>query len=78
MPVYTANETWTAGITVAAGDIVQNVGDVDVLVCPQDPPNDDDAAELPPNRGVTITAATQIGIRSSGAWNGLVKIIRGL
>ena len=78
MPAYSLTSTWSDPIPVQAGDVVQNTGRGLILVCPTDPALDDDAVEIEPNNGFTITAATAVTARSASRHGGRVKVIRGL
>ena len=78
MPAYDATATYGAAVPVQAGDIVQNTGRNMILVCAVSPADDGDAAELLPNRGVTITAATQVFVRCASRHGSTFKVVRGL
>ncbi|WP_220269837.1 hypothetical protein, partial [Paracoccus lutimaris] len=59
MPAYTATDSWSAAITVAAGDIIQNTGHRVLLVCPVTPAADGDAVDLHPDQpGFAFDRAT--------------------
>ena len=78
MPLYQATDVYGASVTVQAGDVVQNTGRHIILVCALDPADDGDAVEVLPNRGVTITAATQIRVRCVNRHGSSFKVVRGL
>ncbi|RCW77124.1 hypothetical protein, partial [Paracoccus lutimaris] len=79
MPAYTATDSWSAAITVAAGDIIQNTGRRLLLVCPVTPAADGDAVDLHPDQpGFAFDRATSIRVRSGSRLEGSFKIIRGL
>ncbi len=78
MPRYTATTAYSAAITVAAGDIVQNTGRYGVLVCAQATASDDDAVEILPNKGIRISTGGSIRIRSLGSRPSEIKLVKGI
>ncbi|WP_028710864.1 hypothetical protein [Paracoccus pantotrophus] len=78
MPKYDATPTFGDPVPVQAGDIVQNTGSYMILICAITPAADEDAVEVRPNRGITISEATEIRVRSAGRHGGAFKVIRGL
>lgn len=78
MPKYNATAAYTAAIPVETGDVIQNVGKQVILVCPGTAGNDDDAAEIPPGEGFTISAAEQVRVRCASRHGSTFKVIRGL
>lgn len=78
MPKYNVTQAYGAPIPVQAGDIVQNTGIQTILVCPGSAPTDDDAAEVPPGRGLSISAAETVSVRCASRHGSSVKIIRGM
>lgn len=78
MPRYTATTAYSAAIAVAVGDIVQNTGRYGVLVCAQATASDDDAVETLPNKGVRISTAGNIRVRSVGSRASQIKVVKGL
>lgn len=78
MPRHTVTNEYSAPITVAAGDLVQNTGRSMLYVCFATPADDDDAAEIQPGRGVEVVNATAMRVRSASRHGGEVKVIRGV
>ncbi len=78
MPAYAATTTWQTGIAVTDGDVVQNTGLVEAPACPGAAPAIGDAVTLQPGKGVSITTATALCIRSTGDTPGEIRVVRGL
>lgn len=78
MPEFNLTSTWSDPVPVQAGDVVQNTGRHMVMVCAVTPAADADSVEILPNRGISITAATEIRARSASRHGSALKVIRGL
>ena len=78
MPTYTLTHEYGPAITVKEGDLIQNVGQRTILVCPKNPPADENAAEIEPGLGLRITTATQIRARSVNSTPTPMRIIEDL
>ncbi len=78
MPQHSVTDSYSAPITVAPGDAVQNTGRTMLYLCFVTPAGDDDAIELWPGKGLEIVTATSMRVRSASRNGGMVKVIGGI
>ncbi len=78
MPTYTLTDAYSAPITVAPGDVIQNSGKYSIYVCFSTPAADEDAIRVPSSEPVKIVTATSMRVRCTRPSGGAVTVAGGL